>query len=144
MPILRWYGALWQARWEALRGAGRMAAQSTAGAGAALFGQAGLLGRYLPAGGLGRPPREPRAAVRYYFARLQADAARRGLRRPPGSTAAEFAARLSQEAPEGAEAVGGLTRAYERARYSPEEIAPEQVSLVRRAWAQVVQALRRR
>ncbi|MFZ5817952.1 MAG: DUF4129 domain-containing protein [Bacillota bacterium] len=140
--LLRWYGALWQALWEGLRGAAVMAGRAAVEATEAVVGRTGLLARYLPA--WGRPPGEPRAAVRFYFARLQADAARRGLARPPAATANEFGARLAEAVPEQAAEITALTVTYQEARYSPAPVGPEQASRARRAWLAVVRAISRR
>lgn len=140
--LFRWYAALWQGLLEALRTAGRMAVTASSQAAGRVFGEAGLLTRLLP--GRQRVPADPRRAVRFYFARLQAHAARKGLGRPPGVTAAEFAARLEAAAPEQAAEVAGLAQAYERARYSPEVVGPEQVSLARRSWLLIAKKLGRK
>ncbi len=138
--LFRWYAALWQGLLEGLRGAARLAVSASAEAVGAVLGEAGVLSRFVPR----RAPTDPRAAVRFYFGRLQADAARKGYRRPPGATAAEFAARLEQAAPERAGELAGLVGAYEQARYGTGEVEAEQASLVRNAWLRITRALNKR
>lgn len=141
--VAAWYAALWLALRELLGGVLRQAAAVPAETLGALLAQGGgVLARYIPA--LGRAPGEPRAALRWYFGRLQRDAGRQGLRRRPGETAAEFAARLAGAAPEEAAAVLELRDAYQIARYTDEPIGPERVSFARRAWLQIARALGRR
>jgi hypothetical protein len=137
-----WYEELWQAAGQWLGGWLKQAATVPAEAVGALLGEAGALGRFLPF--RGRAPAEPRAALRYYFGRLQAEAGRRGLRREAGATAAEYAARLAEAAPDRAAEIAGLVAAYEQARYSPEPVAPEQASFARRTWVSIIRAIGRR
>ena len=139
--VAAWYAALWLALRDLLGGVLRQAAAVPAETLGALLARGGALARFLPA--LGRAPGEPRAALRWYFGRLQREAARKGLRRRPGETAAEFAARLAGAAPDQAAALLELRDAYQTARYTDEPIKPEQVSFARRTWLQIARALRR-
>jgi hypothetical protein len=140
--VARWYLSLGRALQEMLGGLLKQAVVAPVEAvGAAVFGEAGALGRYLPF--RGRVPGEPRAAVRYYFARLQAEAGRKGIKRGSGGTAAEFSRRLAAAAPEQAGEIARLAEAYETARYSDQPVATEQVTFARRAWAVIARSLRR-
>jgi len=137
--LLRWYAALLEALWTGLRGGAALAGKAAAEAARSLVSGAGDLGRRLPI--WGRPPGEPRAAVRYYFARLQADAARRGVARPKGATAAEFAQALNGVVPDQGAEITGLVEAYQEARYGPDPVSPEQVGRARKAWLLITRAL---
>lgn len=134
-----WWGALLGAIGRWLGGAVHQSLRAPAKAVSGLLGQHGLVRRYWP----GREPTDPRAAVRYFFARLQREAARAGLRRAPGATAAEFAAEVAGRTPEQAGALTALTEAYQEARYASQPVHPEQVGMARRAWLLVARALRR-
>ncbi|HWI61898.1 MAG TPA: DUF4129 domain-containing protein, partial [Symbiobacteriaceae bacterium] len=114
--LAAWYLALWKAVTEMLGGVIRQAVATPAEALGALFSEAGAVGRYLPF--TGRAPGEPRAALRFYFARLQTEAGRKGLGRARGATAAEFSRRLLDHAPEREGEIADLTAAYQEARYS--------------------------
>ncbi len=143
--ILAWLSALaalWLALLGALFGAARSALAVPAAALEGALSEAGPLGRYLPF--TGRAPTDPRAAVRYFFARLQAEAARRRLGRAPAATAAEFARQLGGALPEQAEEAERLARAYEAARYGAEPVDPTQAGTARRAWIAITQALSRK
>jgi hypothetical protein len=141
--VARWYVSLFKAAQEMLVAVLKQAVVTPVETlTAAVFGEAGALGRYLPF--RGRAPGEPRAALRYYFARLQAEAGRRGIRRGAGGTAAEFGQRLAEAAPEQASEISRLTVAYETARYSGQPVDAETVTFARRTWAVIIRALRRR
>jgi hypothetical protein len=140
--IAAWYLALFKAIGELIAPVLKQAVATPAQAVASLFGEAGALGRYLPFHG--RAPADPRAAVRFYFARLQAEAGRKGYRRQASATAAEYVRGLSAAAPTQAGEIAELKAAYERARYSDEAVGAEEVSLVRRAWVAVVRAVGRK
>lgn len=65
-----------------------------------------------------RAPSEPRASIRFLYARFLERAAARGWIRQADETAGEFGERLSEElSPSGVQAVAGLTDVYESVRY---------------------------
>lgn len=140
--LLRWYVALAAALWTGLRGGAATAGRALAEAAGSLAGGAGGLGRRLPR--WGRPPGEPRAAVRYYFARLQADAARRGVARDRGATAREFGAAVGPSLPGQEQALREFVTAYEEARYGPDPVPPSEADRARRLWQRLTQALGKR
>jgi len=140
--VAAWYLALWGALGESLGGVLKQAVLTPAVAlGAAL--RQSRLGRYLPLRA-GRAPADPRAALRFYFGRLQAEAARRGIRRGPTGTAAEFARRLAESAPAQAADTARLREAYEQARYSELPVGGAEVSFARRAWVSIARAIGRK
>lgn len=138
--LAAWYLALWQLVGVWLGKVVRQAAAAPAEAVGAFLGETGPLGRFSPF--RGRVPADPRAALRYFFRRLQHDAARRGIRRAGSDTAAEYAARLAEAAPDQREEIAALVQAYEAARYSAEPVPAERVSFARRAWAEIARALK--
>jgi len=92
-----------------------------------------------------RIPSEPRAVVRFLYARFLERAASRGWKRRADETAGEFGARMAVElSPGGAEAVVGLTGVYESVRYGPAAVDAGLVTLFRRHVAVVFRLLRRR
>ncbi|HYF95830.1 MAG TPA: DUF4129 domain-containing protein [Symbiobacteriaceae bacterium] len=139
--LAAWYLALWKAIAEMLGGVLRQAVATPAEAVGALFSEAGVVGRFLPFGA--RAPGDPRSALRFYFARLQTEAGRRGHRRAPAVTAAEFGRRLAEAAPERAGEIAGLTEAYQEARYSDLPIPAEKAGFAKRAWVSIARAIRR-
>ncbi len=68
----------------------------------------------------------------------------RGLARRPAQTPAEYARDLRQRVPDVETDVSGLTSDFVEARYSQHTIEPERVSAVRRYWARIKAALRRK
>ncbi|HWI53486.1 MAG TPA: DUF4129 domain-containing protein [Symbiobacteriaceae bacterium] len=140
--LAAWYLALWKALGETLGGVLRQAVATPAEALGALFSEAGAVGRFLPV--TRRAPGDPRAALRFYFARLQTEAGRKGLGRSAGTTAAEFSRRLAEAAPERAGEIAELTAAYQEARYSDLPVPAERASFARRAWVSIARALVRR
>jgi|GEM_PF-3323359 len=140
--VANWYLALWQGVREMLWGVLKQAVAAPAQAVGHWLGETGVLGRYLPF--RGRAPAEPRAAVRFYFARLQVEAARKGVERQAAVTAGEFADRLAGQAPERAGEIAELNQAYSLARYSAEPVPVERVSYVKRAWVEIARALGRK
>lgn len=141
--IASWYLALWRAVGELLGGVLKQAVRTPVEALSSVFGEAGAVGRYLPFRG-GRAPAEPRAALRFYFARLQVEAGRKGVRRGASGTAAEFARRLAEAAPAEAAEIDQLKDAYEHARYSPLPVDAGQASFARRAWVAIARAIGRK
>jgi hypothetical protein len=92
-----------------------------------------------------RVPSEPRALVRFLYARFLERAAGRGWRRRADETAGEFGARMADElSPGGAEAMTGLTGVYESVRYGSAAVDAGLVTLFRRHAAVVFRLLRRR
>ncbi len=78
-------------------------------------------------------PRDPRLAVRYYYARFLAECRRRGLMLPKGMTSEEVAGYTSGMFP-GADPMK-LTKLYAPARYSEcQAITKEDVNLASTAW----------
>jgi hypothetical protein len=140
--VAAWYLAFLRAIGELIGPVLRQAVATPAEALSSLFSEAGAVGRYLPFHG--RAPAEPRAALRYYFARLQTEAGRKGLKRGAGVTAAEYGRRLAEAAPERAGEIDELTAAYSVARYSDLPVDAARVSFARRAWVAIARALSRR
>jgi hypothetical protein len=77
------------------------------------------------------------------YALMAARAAERGLERRTGQTALEYGSTLRQGLPDVSGEVDGLTAAFLRARYSRQEIRPEEAGLARRSWARIRGRLRR-
>lgn len=140
--LAAWYVAIVKVLGSTLGGVLRQAVATPAEALGALFSEAGAVGRFLPS--TRRAPGDPRAALRFYFARLQVEAGRKGLKRARGTTAAEFGKRLVEAAPDRAGEIAELTQAYHEARYSDLPIAGEKVSFARRAWVSIARALKKR
>jgi hypothetical protein len=138
--VASWYIALWRAVIEALGPVLKQAVVTPAQAVGSLFGEAGAIGRYLPFHG--RAPADPRAAVRFYFSRLQTEAGRKGFRRQGSATAAEYARQLAGAAPEQSGEIHDLNTAYEMARYSDTSVEAQEVSFARRAWVSIARALK--
>ena len=147
--VLGWIDRLGAAVWRLL---GLVA--SLLGRGARAVGEAAR--RLVPAGaaaGLARrarawaigalPGRDPRRIVLALYALMAARAAERGLERRTGQTALEYGSTLRQGLPDVSGEVDGLTAAFLRARYSRQEIRPEEAGLARRSWARIRGRLRR-
>ncbi|MDF2628761.1 MAG: hypothetical protein K0R39_2592 [Symbiobacteriaceae bacterium] len=139
--LAAWYLALAKVLGGALGGVLRQAVATPAEALGALFSEAGAVGRFLPVAR--RAPGDPRAALRFYFARLQVEAGRKGLKRAGGTTAAEYGRRLAEAAPERSGEIEALTQAYQEARYSDLPIEGEKVSFARRAWVAIARSLKK-
>lgn len=79
-------------------------------------------------------PREPRAAVRWYFARFLDECRRRGLTVPKGMTVEELCAASAGLFP--AAEVEALCAVYRPARYQPgRRVPPEDVKRAAEAWS---------
>jgi len=145
LPLLRalarLYLALLQALWSGLRGTAALAGRGAAEVARGLLAGSGELGRRLPV--WGRPPGEPRAAVRWYFRRLMDDARRRGVQPGRAATAGEFGRALAEAVPDEAEAVAGMVEVYQQVRYGPGPASGGQVERSRQLWRRIHQALGR-
>jgi hypothetical protein len=84
----------------------------------------------------------PRQQVQFYYLAMLRRGGEHGHTRQPTQTPYEYARVLESEVPEIDQDVDGLTEEFIEARYSRHDIAPEHVSLVRRYWERIKQALR--
>jgi hypothetical protein len=85
----------------------------------------------------------PRQQVRFYYLAMLRRGGERGHARQPTQTPYEYARTLESQIPEIDQDVDGLTEEFIEARYSPHDIPPEHVSLVRRYWERIKRALKR-
>lgn len=91
-----------------------------------------------------RMPTEPRALVRFLFARFLEMGAANGRQRTAVETAQEYQARLAPDlAPEDLAAVQDLTLVYQRVRYGAHSADESLAAKCKRFWADAVRALRR-
>jgi hypothetical protein len=86
----------------------------------------------------------PREQIQFYYRALLRRGSERGLPRQPAQTPLEYAHDLQQRVPEVDEDVSALTDEFVEARYSQHAIEPERVNAVRRYWARIKAALKRR
>jgi hypothetical protein len=86
----------------------------------------------------------PRERVLYYYLNILERAAKQGPARQNYQTPYEYEPELSQSMPEAEPAVGLLTQAFVRARYSQEPFEERQANLVKILWQQIRRELRRR
>ena len=86
----------------------------------------------------------PRNQVRFYYQALLRRGGERGYPRGAAQTPHEYARDLATTVPEVDRDVAAMTDQFVEARYSRHDITPDRVGIVRRAWAHIKQALRRR
>jgi hypothetical protein len=84
----------------------------------------------------------PREQVRYFYLAAVRRAGDRGVNRDAGETPLEYAEELEKSWPEAEQEFETLTHAFLKARYSRQEIAPEEAGLVRRTWQRIRAVLR--
>lgn len=85
----------------------------------------------------------PRQQVQFYYLAMLRRGGEHGHTRQPTQTPYEYARTLEGQIPEINQDVDGLTEQFIEARYSRHDIQPEHVSLVRRYWERIKQALKR-
>ena len=85
----------------------------------------------------------PRQQVQFYYLAMLRRSSEKGHPRQPTQTPHEFARALESQLPEIDQDVDGITTEFIEARYSRHDIPPEHVSVVRRYWEHIKQALRR-
>jgi hypothetical protein len=85
----------------------------------------------------------PRQQVQFYYLAMLRRGGEHGHVRQPTQTPYEYARTLESEVPEIDQDVDGITEKFIEARYSRHDIALEHVSLVRRYWERIKQALRK-
>jgi hypothetical protein len=85
----------------------------------------------------------PRQQVQFYYLAMLRRGGESGYARKPTQTPYEYAHTLENQIPEIDQDVDGLTEEFIEARYSRHDIPAEHVSVVRRYWERIKQALRR-
>jgi hypothetical protein len=144
----RWLVALWG---RVTGWLGRLFRRAGAGAGLFSLALRNRLPRLGRGSGLpGRPWRylrlnslSPQEQIRFFYLAAVRRAGERGVPRGEAETPLEYAADLKASWPEAEEDLEALTEAFLAARYSRQEIRPDDASLVRRVWRRVRQALRK-
>ena len=99
----------------------------------------------------GRPPwrflrinsLSPRDQVRYYYLSIVKRAGKKGFRRSPEMTPAEFTTKLEEDLPESKFDLLPLTESFQRARYSNRPVEHGELPAVRSAFERLRSALRR-
>jgi hypothetical protein len=86
----------------------------------------------------------PREQVRYFYLSTVKRASDQGAPRSDAETPLEYAEDLKEQWPDADAEIDELTQAFLKARYSPEEIAPEEVNPIKQQWKQVKASLRKR
>jgi hypothetical protein len=86
----------------------------------------------------------PRDQIRYFYLSTLKRASDQGVPRRQAETPLEFAEDMKSNWPEAEGEIEELTEAFLRARYSPENLAKEDVNPVKKQWKRVKSRLRRR
>ena len=86
----------------------------------------------------------PRDQVRYYYLSIVKRAGKKGCRRSPEMTPAEFTNKLEDELPESKFDLYSLTESFQRARYSNRHVEHGELPAIRSAFERIRSALRRR
>ncbi|MDX9991237.1 MAG: DUF4129 domain-containing protein [Anaerolineales bacterium] len=87
---------------------------------------------------------DPRRKVYFYYQAFLRRSAESGLPRSRSQTPSEYAQRLDVALPESEPDIAALTAAFIEARYTRQQIAPQQASLAQRTWQRLRKALRKR
>ena len=85
----------------------------------------------------------PRQQVQFYYLAMLRRSSEKGHPRQPTQTPYEYARALESQLPDIDQDVDGITDEFLEARYSRHDIPPEHVSVVRRYWERIKQALKR-
>jgi hypothetical protein len=136
--LTSWLQQLWVDLGRGLAGI-HQAARARLGALRKKGGEGKAPWRFIRPGAL--PPQEQ---VRFFYLSAVRRAARQGVKRRKNETPLEYARSLESNWPEAEQDIEELTGAFVKARYSAQEIVPDEATLVKRVWQRVQTVLRRK